>query len=177
MSLVEFLSVKEFGKKQTEELAASILKEKFPVAELVKLILTGHEPVSRRASWVLIYVSEADPSSVQPHVSRLVKNLSGKELHPSIIRNTLKCLEYCRIPLKDESILMELCFDYITSTAWLPAVQAFAMTVLEKLCMKYPELINEFNSIVRDSPNNEKPAYRSRARLVSRRLSKLALSS
>jgi hypothetical protein len=170
---LESILEKPIGKESIEKLAKKVLKGDIDIIEVIDLITNNQEPTARRAAWLLTKVAEDDPSMVDPFVTSIVKVLTEEHTHTGTIRSILKVFEFTVIPEEIENLILEKCFQYITETKWPSAIQAFAISVIERLCNKYPELINELEQTIRISPNNEKPAYKARGRMVMKKLRKI----
>lgn len=169
---LEKLFLEKFGKEKVERIATKILKGEYHTSEIVKVILSKEEPISRRAVWVLSRLAEKAPAFVDPFVKKLIPLLFESDLHPGIVRGVLKVLEYCEIPEELETKLLDRCFEFIVKPDWPFAIQAYAMTVIGRICERYPGLIQEFRETVTHSPFMEKSSYRARLKLVFKKLNK-----
>ncbi len=131
--------------------------------ELFRLFITDEYRVSQRAAWPLNYCATEHPELIAAHFGKLIKNLSRKDIHDAVKRNTVRLLQYINIPEKHEGAIMDVCFAYISNPSEAVAVKAFSLSVLGKLSKKYPEIINEIRSVI-DTEWQKTPALRSRAK-------------
>lgn len=135
--------------------------------ELVNIFLHDKEAVIvQRAAWPLGFVADHHPELIGKHLTRLIKNLQKNDVHDAIKRNTIRLLQQVTIPEKLHGDVMNICFDYITSPREKPAIKAFALSVLQMLSRKYPDIRNEIKVIIEEQWDNESLAFRSRARKV-----------
>ena len=65
---------------------------------------------------------------------------------------------------------MDICFEYISSPTEAIAVKAFALTILENLSKKYPEIKPELKTIIEDRWDYETAAFHSRAKKILKKL-------
>lgn len=133
---------------------------------LFDLFLNGESIISQRASWALSYAVESNPELIQPHFSKLIKNLKKPKLHDAIKRNTLRLLQEISIPERFCGEIMNTCFNYIMSPLEKPAIKAFSLTILYNFSRLYPDIKHELKTIIEDSWVNESPAFKSRARKI-----------
>ena len=138
--------------------------------ELFDLFLNDEYRVVQRAGWPLSYAVSAHPKFIQKHFSRLLKNLQKPGLHNAVRRNTIRLLQDVTIPQRFQGQVMDLCFDYINSPTEAVAVKAFALTVLDNLSKKYPEIKPELKTIIEDRWDYETAAFHSRAKKILKRL-------
>ncbi len=96
--------------------------------------------------------------------------LSKKNLHPAVARNGLKILELQEIPKAQEGFLVDYCFNCIMNPQIPIAIRAFAMPVLYKIALSYPELKQEFKLVLEGLSDNESPGIQSRKRKYLRLL-------
>jgi hypothetical protein len=116
--------------------------------ELFELFTTDEYRVSQRAAWPLNYCAVNHPELLSGHFGKLIKNLSKKNIHDAVKRNTVRLLQYVKIPVKFEGPVMDVCFKYISSPTEPVAVKCFSLSVLGKLSEKYPEIKNEMREII-----------------------------
>jgi hypothetical protein len=138
--------------------------------ELFNLFLNDEYRVVQRAAWPLNYAVIAHPQLIQKHFGRLLKNLKKPGLHDAVKRNTVRLLQDIAIPKKYHGEVMNLCFDYIISPTEKPAVKAFSLTVLQHLSRQYPEIKQEFKTIIEDRLDFESTAFKSRANKILKEL-------
>jgi hypothetical protein len=168
-----------------DELVADIRVFKAPVLarqilefkqenELIILALDKDQLLSSRAMWVLGHCSDIDYNRVKPFLNILIDNLKHPNLHNGVIRNTLRLFQKHTVPKKQESFLLDKCFEYIKNPTEAIAVRAFAMTVIFNISKPYPELLDELLMILNDlSIHDNGPGIRSRLKNITKEIHKL----
>jgi hypothetical protein len=168
-----------------DELVADIRVFKAPVLarqilkynqekELIVLALDKDQLLSSRAMWVLGHCSDIDYNRVKPFFNILIDNLKHPNLHNGVIRNTLRLFQKHTVPKKQESFLLDKCFEYIKNPTEAIAVRAFAMTVIFNISKPYPELLDELLMILNDlSIHDNGPGIRSRLKNILKDIHKL----
>lgn len=155
------------------DLAVKIL-DNFQEKELVVLALDKDRLLSSRAMWVLGHFSDVDYSRVTPFLVKLIDNLKTPNLHNGVIRNTLRLFQKHPVPKKQESFLLDKCFEYIKNPSEAIAVRAFAMTVIFNISKPYPELLDELLLVLNDLSIHENgPGIRSRLKNIIKEINKL----
>jgi hypothetical protein len=160
----------EHSKNQKDKIVKWIGHSQKRFDELVSLFLHGEAVIMQRAAYPLSYCAQQYPSLVTKHFGKLLKNLSKKNLHDAVKRNTVRILEMVEIPERYHGQVMNLCFDYIQSPEESAAVKAFSLTVLEKLSVLYPDIKPELKTIIEDRWDFETAAFHSRGRKILKNL-------
>jgi len=169
MNLLKLLQ-EEHSKKQCDRIVKFIGSDKKRFAGLMRLFFKGEYRVTQRAAWPMSYCVRAHPALIQPYFKPLLDNLAKNELHVAVIRNTLRLLQDVTIPHRYHGRLMSVCFDFLQSPGTPIAVKAFSLTVLGGLSEYYPDILPELQLIVGEQWDQATPAFRSRARRLSRNL-------
>ena len=170
-----------------DELLADIRVFKAP--DLAKFILHNHQEkelltlalnkdllLSSRAMWVLSHCSDMDYLRVKPFQNKLIENLKHKNLHNGVVRNTLRLFQKHPVPKKQETFLLDLCFDIIKNPTEAIAVRAFAITVVFNISKPYPELLHELELVLQHlSVTENGPGIRSRVKNTLKAIRKLKL--
>lgn len=163
----------EHSKEQVLKIAKYINGDGQRLAELMRIFMYGEYRVVQCAAWVISTVAQAQPLTIKPYLPLLVKRLGDKDIHVAVKRNVLRILQ--DLPL-DESIqepLMNHCFEYLTHHGEALAVRAFALSLLARLALVYPELNNELKIIIEDALQHEPAAsFKSRAKKVLKQIDK-----
>lgn len=126
---------------------------------------------TQRASWPLSEAVIAHPSLIRKHLKALVLNLDRPAQHEAVKRNTVRILQFIKIPLSLQGLIMDKCFRYLTNPAEKPAVKASCLTIIHHLSQKHPEISNELLAIIHQQWDNESKAFRSRASAILKALS------
>src|SRR6185312_8670622 len=104
------------------------------------------------------------PGLITPYYKRLLDNLGRKDIHPAVIRNTLRLLQDVSIPKRFHGQVMTTCFDLIQDPSTPVAIKAFSLTILSNLSAEYPEIRGELKVIIEEQWEQATPAFRVRAK-------------
>ena len=158
--------LEKHSKTQTDKIVKWVGRSQERFDQLVNLFLNDESLVTQRAGWPLSYCVEKYPEVINKHFGKLLKNLQKKDLHDAVKRNTMRILQYTEIPKRYHGQVMNLCFTNIESPAEKVAVNAFSLSVLEKLLPLYPDIRNEIKLIIEERWDHETTAFHSRARKI-----------
>lgn len=164
MNLIEALE-KEHSKKNTFVIYYWIEGNQERFDELMQIMLTADYRKIQRASWPLIYAAIKHPNLINKHYNKMLSLLEKPNQPVAVKRNILRVLD--QIPEIQEQYhgtIMNLCFNYIESVDEPVANQAFALGILQKLSLLYPEIIPEIFTIIENKLPNASPAFKSRAK-------------
>jgi hypothetical protein len=162
--------LREHTKAQRDRIITYVGQDANRLAELVTLFLKGDYRLTQRASWPLSYIAERHPQLFAPHTKKIVHNLKTPGLPDAVRRNTVRLLQFIKIPAALEGTVAGLCFTFLQDKKETIAVRVFAMSVLAQMARKQPELKNELRIIIEDQLPYAGPAVRSRAVRVLREL-------
>ncbi|MEI9944797.1 MAG: hypothetical protein WDN26_11310 [Chitinophagaceae bacterium] len=161
----------EHSKSQKDKIVNWVGNSQERFDELFNLFLKDEYRVTQRAAYPLSYCIIKYPGLLKKHWGKLIKNLSKKDLHNAIKRNTVRMLQDIAIPEKYHGEIMNICFEYIQSPEEAVAVKAFSLTVLDNLSKIYPDIKPELKTIIEDRWNYETAAFRSRAKKILKKIS------
>lgn len=119
---------------------------------------------TQRSSWALRYVGEKSPEILVPWLPRLVANLRMPHLHDAIKRNTLNVFEPLDFPEILDGDLADLCFGYLADPKEPIAIRCAAMTVLQRICRRVPELSEELRLVLEEHLEHGSAGFKSRAK-------------
>lgn len=109
--------------------------------EIIKLSLTGKQPVAWRAAWLLWSCMSENDQRVQPYTAEMVGSLAGRNDNHQ--REILIILRKMEIPEETEGLLFDLCTKVWENAGKKPAVRLNAFKLLVKIAGKHPELQKE----------------------------------
>jgi len=141
MTLREQL-LKENSKKNWQLVVLRVGIDKQIFAELMHLYFTDESRVVQRSSQVISDISDVYPELLKPYLGKMIKHLNPTSIN-AVRRNTMRIFQTVDIPEECEGELFEKGMTYLKSIEEPIAVKAFAMTVLRRICEKYPELCSE----------------------------------
>jgi hypothetical protein len=160
----------EHSKKQTMKIVKWVGEDKKRLAELVKLFLNDEYRVVQRAAWPLSYVIMEHPELVKPYLGKFIDLLSKKNLHPAVVRNILRLLQFVDVPKKHLGKLTNACFDLLIKNDSPVAFKVFAMSVLSNITKKEPELKRELKIVIEEMMKEGSAGIQARGRNVLKKL-------
>ena len=110
--------------------------------ELIQLFFNGDMRIVQRSSQPIGVISEKQPQLIRPYLTQLIDYLKSNPID-AVKRNTMRIFQFIEIPEENEGELFEIGMGYLKDMEEPIAVKAFSMTVLRKICEKYPELAQE----------------------------------
>lgn len=149
MNLVKEI-LKEHSKKQKDKIVSYIGHDPKRFAELVHVFLEGPYRVTQKAAWPVGYCIEQYPDLLKPHFRKILYQLGEKNIHDSVKRNTLRMLQFVRVPKAHQGITTDLCLAFLADAKEPVAIRVFAMTVLANIAKEVPELKNELIPLIED---------------------------
>jgi hypothetical protein len=165
MDLLKLLRA-EHSKKQTDRIVAWVGGDKERFKALIDLFLKGEYRITQRAAWPLSYCVRGHPELIEPYYRQLLRNLSRKDIHVAVVRNTVRLLQDVNIPKRWHGRVMSVCFGFVGEVQTPIAVKAFALTILSHLSRDYPEIRSELKLVIEEQWEQATPAFRSRAKQV-----------
>ncbi len=163
MKLVDLI-LKEHSKFQRDKIIRYVGNDAKRFNELVQLFFKGPYRVTQRASWPLSSIVEKHPALVKPHLKKILQNVMKPGQHDAVKRNTLRLLQYIKIPKSLQGYAADVCFRLLSDRKEAVAIHAFAITVLTTLARQEPDLKNELIPLIEEQLPYSKPAFVSRAK-------------
>lgn len=164
--------LQEHSRKQALRIARYACGSKAHFRELMQCFLSPEYRVAQRAAWSVSWAALRQPDMIRPYIKDLVACLNRTDIHPALIRNSVRVLEQMSIPEKFHGELMNACFGFIETPATPAAIKAFSLTILFRLSDSYPEIRQELRLIIENRWETESPAFKSRARKILSALGK-----
>jgi hypothetical protein len=165
---------KELLKKQTLVRCNRIVKyignDGARFADLVKLFFQGKYRLTQHAAWPMSYCIQNKPDLVKPFLKKFIEKLSDQHAHPAAKRNIVRLFQFIDIPKRYHGKIMDLCFQFVSSSEEAIAVKAFSLHILEKMSVNYPEILPELKTVIETRWDCETPAFRSRARKILKKI-------
>jgi len=162
--------LKEHSKRQTVRIAQWIGTDKKRYRQLMELLLHGEPVMTQRAAWILISCYEIHPPLITPWISELLKKMQEPDVHDALKRNVVGILQCCELPPSQLGAIATLCFDYLNSPNTPVAIRANAMTVLQRISEREPDLKRELRTSIELMLPYGTGAICSRARKVMKQL-------
>jgi len=149
-----------------------VIKSESHFRTLLEMALHEKDPLAWRASWVLDGSDERKPGLALNHISFIVRALPELESRGSL-RSLLRMLTRYDIPEKEQGLLIDLCFSYLVSELYPLAVKAHAMMIIYNHVLIYPELKDEFITVMEDQADNNSVGFKTRAKNLIKQMKKL----
>ena len=139
--------------------------------ELMDCFLRNEYRVAQRAAWSVSWAARSKPALIKPYIKGLVAQLDRTDVHPAVIRNSVRILEAIEIPEEFHADVMNACFAFIEKPSTPIAIKAFSLTTLQNLSKHYPEIKQELKIIIEERFDTETPAFKSRAKKILKEFS------
>ena len=110
--------------------------------EAMSIFFSDDLELVKRISQVIGVIGEQQPQLIEPYLPQLVNMLDQNPII-SVKRNVLRIFQFIHIPENLEGNLFDKCLTYMTAFEEPKAVKVFSMTILRKICTKYPDLAHE----------------------------------
>ncbi|TKK68549.1 hypothetical protein FC093_10530 [Ilyomonas limi] len=101
-----------------------------------------------------------------------MQQLQRTDVHPAVVRNSVRILQFINIPEALHGEVMNACFNFIEKPATPVAIKAFALTTLYNLSKHYPDIQQELKTIIEERMDNETAAFVSRGKKILQQLQK-----
>lgn len=167
--LKEKIHLKQQALKITEYACAS--EKNFKA--LMQCFLSDDYRLAQRAAWSVSWAAQKQPDIINPYIQDLIAQLSRKDVHDAVIRNSVRILQKITIPDHLHGTLMNSCFGLIESVTTPVAIKAFSLTTLFNLSKMYPEIQHELKLIIEERWNYETAAFKSRGKTILKQLNKI----
>jgi 8-oxo-dGTP diphosphatase len=161
--------------KEAEWVATSALENPAIFSKLFEYSLSSDKRLSFRSSWTLTKVCDKFPELMYPYLKKVVE-LLGKIENESTLRSFLRIISFSdldTISSSDQGKLADFCFSTLNSGYSAIAVKAYAMEILYKLVLIYPDLANELYTSINILMEDSSAGITSRGRMILRKLSSL----
>ena len=149
MNLRETL-LSEHSKANTIRIGDYIGNDQQRFDALMKHFMANEYRITQRAAAVVNYCAGEHPRLIRPHLGPMIENLRNPNLHDAVKRNTVRTLQFIRIPQDLQGIAADVCFNFLASASETIAVRAFSMTVLLNIVKEEPGLKNELKLVVEE---------------------------
>ena len=132
----------------------------------MQCFLANDYRLAQRAAWSVSWATQKKPDMITPYIKDLVAQLERKDVHPAVIRNSVRVLEQLEIPEIFHGEVTNACFGFIETPSTPIAIKAFSLTTLFNLSKIYPEIKSELKLIIEENWDNETAAFRSRGKKI-----------
>lgn len=155
-----------------EEMGAIIGPDREAFSKLIDHSFSGEMPACWRAMWLVDYLAELHPWLATNYITRSWEEIQNH--HPdSVTRSLLRMLSRYEIPEDYQGIAADLCLEWLQKESVPVAIKAHSMEVLYRISMIYPEISNEFITVMEEQAPNNSVGFAARARLIIEKMKKL----
>ncbi len=165
MSKIQDWLTAEHSKHQAETIAKWAAEDENVLAELMQILFGNDDRLAQRAAWPIHFLVKISPQILEKWLPEMVVQLRLKK-NDAVKRAIVRAMEEMEIPENLHGEVADICFGLVADPEIAVAIRVFSMTVLEKIVWEHPELREELRLILEANFENEKPAFRSRARKI-----------
>lgn len=156
----------EHSKAQTMRVVRWVGHDAGRLALLMEIFMGKEYRLTQRSAWAVRYVGENAPELMAPWLPKLVTQMRQPGIHDAVKRNILNVFEPLEIPENLHDDLADLCFGYLADPHEAIAIRCAAMTILEKICRKVPDLKPELRLMIEEHFEHGTAGFKSRARRI-----------
>jgi hypothetical protein len=165
--------LREHSKRQTRRIAGWIGDDARRFKQLMHLFLLGEYQVTQRSAWIVSECFDLHPKLINPWLPKIFSKLQEPGVHDAVPRNMLRILQFIDIPKSLLGTAATLCFDYLGDVGSPIAVKANAMTVLQRIATREPDLKHELQTSIELMMPYVGVALQARARIVLKQLDRI----
>ncbi len=169
MKRLQEIIMMEHSRSHADILANIIIQNPHLIDDLVEIIFSYSEPLSRRAVWPLRIINDKNRILVQPYLTRIIDELPGISC-VSVQRVLLAILASSQIPLSRQSNLLQITSDLMLNSGTPVASLIFSMEIYYKIASEEPELLNELVLMIERLSPDASPGVRSKGRKILNRI-------
>jgi 8-oxo-dGTP diphosphatase len=161
--------------REVDWLASSAVDNPVIFRRLYDFSFSSDRKLAFRSSWILTKACDKVPGLIIPYLHDLVLRIDDID-NESVQRSFLRILSLSDLNLASESdhgILAEHCFSALRSGFSAIAIKAYAMEILYKLAVKYPDLTNELAATINMLRGEGSAGIVSRGNAILRKLTGL----
>ena len=165
--------IEDQSKSQALRIAEYIGNDQEKFKSLMHLFFNDDNRMAQRASWVVSKCHDRAPELIIPYIDKMIKGLGQTNLHPAVIRNTVRILQEVKIPKSKLGPLTDHCFNLLGKNDTPVAIKVFSMSILLNVVREIPELAKELQIIIEDQMPYATPGFRSRGNKILNALQKM----
>ncbi len=158
------------SKRQVRRIADWIGNDAIRFKQLMQLFLHGDDRVTQISAWIINECNERHPQLTNPWLPAMLSKMQEPGVHDAVRRNVTRILQFSEIPESPLGTVVAICFDYLSAVNTPIAVKVYAMTVLQKIADREPDLKRELQASIELMMPYAGPAVRARARMVFKHL-------
>lgn len=149
MNLQEQIN-KPLSKKEVIQIAAQLYAKKQDLKNFVLMFSKAQHSDMNHAAWIIGVFAEQYLDDLKEYIPTLVGSLNMNSITDGIKRNVLRVLRQVQLPEETHGIVMNACFDYAANPNEAVAIRSFALEILCRLVVIYPDIKPEVQFIAED---------------------------
>ncbi|WP_420581642.1 hypothetical protein [Reichenbachiella sp.] len=162
---IELQLTKVHSKENAQLIAIHVGNNAQRFEELMQLFFHKKYRISQRAAHAVSHCVDKHPNLLKPYINQMIDHLKS-DPEVAIKRNTVRLLQKQDIPEESQGLLLDKCFEYLSSPSETTAVKAFSMTIAYNLTKLYPELESELKIVIEDLIQYATPGVVNRAKKI-----------
>jgi hypothetical protein len=122
----------------------------YPLDYVMSVALSQRQPQARFSCWVITKLLYRNSSAICPYISQAIAFLPHAT-HTGQTREILRWFTICK-PTHDNDLgtLLDFCLSVLPNNTLPVAIKVHAMTIIENIAKKEPDIIPEFAAILED---------------------------
>jgi 8-oxo-dGTP diphosphatase len=160
---------------EVDWLATSAVENRAVFLKLLEYSFAADKRLAFRSSWILTKICDKNPELIYPHLPSVIDTLEDID-NESVLRSFLRIISLSdlqRINPRHHGMLAELSFRYLRSSETAIAVKAYAMEILYRLTLIYPELAYELIATLKVLLEDSSAGISARGQAILKKLSSL----
>lgn len=162
----------EHSRAQAVMIADLVIQKPALFGELLDIIFTEEEPVSRRAAWSLRFIHERNEHLLDNYIPIIIDKLPNIK-SVAIQRNLLYILAYSTIPEFYYGVLLEYTSKILLNTNSSVASIIYSVDIFFNLSKGEPDLLNELRIMIGMLLPNSTPGVKSKCLKTLKKIDKL----
>ena len=161
---------KGMGRNRADVVADAVEQRPELFAELTSIYLGSEEPESRVAAWAVDLCAELHPEWLYPYIEEMAAALPHFR-HDAFKRHTLRMLMRLPLPEKELGVLVNTCFEWLTSPGEAVAQKVYSMEILYRVIQIEPDLKEELRDSIAWRLEEETAGFRSKGMKIIKKIS------
>lgn len=165
----------DFHKKRDFKFAIAYFnKNRREVGLLVDFVTSKKAyPYAEYASWLLIHITQFDKKLVEKYHEDFINVVLEEKNNQTVLRNCVSILVQLDLIEYKEGELIDTLIQFVKNGENKVALQVYSIQMFQKYLLKYPELKDEFTSIVDLYREGRSAAYQSAVRTYHKKVKKI----
>lgn len=176
--LIDFIN-RVMSMKEADWLAEAAHANPGLFGKLLEYSLKDDNRLAFKASWILTKVCDKYPELIRPHLRDVISHLPEIK-NDSVTRSFMRILSFEDMRAfaeKQHALLADFCLSGLNSPVTPVAIKAYAMEILYRLTVLYPELGNEVTTSIRSAMENGSPGILSKGKKVLKKITGITSDS